>query len=92
MQDKEIYGKAEKRVEAKLEFYKHLAIYIVVNILLIVINLMTSPDYYWFKWPLLGWGIGIVIHALKVIAFSKVSSLKARMIEKEIQKTTKKEE
>lgn len=91
MEKKEIYEKAEKRVEAKLEFYKHLTTYIVVNILLIIINLMTSPQYYWFKWPLMGWGVGVVIHALQVFAFSGESSLKARMIEKEIKKASGRE-
>jgi hypothetical protein len=92
MEDNEIYAKAEKRVEAKLDFYKHLAGYIVVNLLLIVINLLTSPEYYWFKWPLMFWGIAIVIHALQVFAFPKEASLKARMIEKEIKKTSRTEE
>ena len=43
-----------KRVDQKLGFYIHLAIYILVNGLLIAIDLMTSPGTYWFIWPLLG--------------------------------------
>ena len=42
----------------------------VVSILLIAINLNTSSQHLWFKWPLLGWGIGLSFHALGVIVFS----------------------
>jgi 2TM domain len=88
MDEKEIYRKAKRRVEAKLAFYTHLAIYIVVNIFLTLLNLMTSPQHYWFQWPLMGWGIGLVIHAFQVFPISNESSLKSRLIEKEIEKTS----
>ena len=42
MENREAYKRAKKRAEAKLGFYLHLAVYIVVNILLIIINLSTS--------------------------------------------------
>jgi hypothetical protein len=47
-------------------FRLHLIIYAVVNALLIVVNLMTTPDKLWFYWPLLGWGIGLAGHAFGV--------------------------
>ena len=47
-------------------FRYHLIIYAVVNALLIIINLSTTPDKLWFYWPLLGWGIGILAHGLAV--------------------------
>ena len=65
MENQEAYQRAKKRAEAKLGFYLHLAVYIVVNILLIIINLSTSAQYLWFKWPLIGWGIGVFFHALQ---------------------------
>ena len=88
MEKEEAYQKAKKRVEAKIGFYIHLAVYLGVNILLIIINLMTSSQYLWFKWPLIGWGIGVFFHALAVFAFTKGSSIKERMIEKEMEKET----
>ena len=92
MEDKEAYERAAKRVEAKLEFYRHLAIYIAVNILLIIINLVTSTETLWFIWPLLGWGIGIAVHAIQVLIIPSESSLKDRMIEREIEKLSKSED
>ena len=70
MENKEAYKKAEKRVEEKIGFYIHLSIYIAVNILLIIINLFTSSHYLWFKWPLIGWGIGVFFHALGIYFLS----------------------
>ncbi len=56
------YERAKKRAEELKEFYHHLMVYVIVNAFLVVLNLLTSPGYYWFKWPLLGWGIGLTIH------------------------------
>lgn len=86
MQDQEAYEKARKKVEAKIGFYIHLAVYMGVNILLIIINLLTSTQYLWFKWPLIGWGIGLLFHAFGVFAFSRGLSFKDRMIERELRK------
>jgi energy-coupling factor transporter transmembrane protein EcfT len=86
MENQEAYFKAKKRVEAKIGFYIHLAVYIVVNILLIIINLATSTGYLWFKWPLIGWGIGVFFHAMGVFVFSGGSVIKEKMIEKEMKK------
>jgi hypothetical protein len=54
-------------------FLIHFATYLAVNSLLIVINLATTPGKYWFYWPLLGWGLGIVGHAFGVLRHSKQS-------------------
>ena len=86
MENQEAYKKAKKRVEAKIGFFIHLSIYIVINIMLIFINLRTSPQYIWFKWPLIGWGIGVFFHALGVFVFSGRSAITEQMIEKEMKK------
>jgi len=86
MENQEAYQRAKKRVEAKIGFYIHLAVYIAVNVLLIVINLSTSTQYFWFKWPLIGWGIAVFFHALGVFVFSGGAAIKERMIEKEMKK------
>lgn len=88
MENQEAYNRAKERVEAKIGFYIHLAVYVGVNVLLIVINLATSPQYLWFKWPLLGWGIGLLLHGMSIFIFTgrKFEGIKERMIEKEIKK------
>lgn len=90
MEDKAAYNRARKRVEAKLGFYYHLAFYVGVNIVLIIVNLSTASEYLWFKWPLIGWGIGLFFHALNVFVLSSGVPIKERMIEKEMKKASKK--
>lgn len=57
------YERAKKRAEDLKGFYSHLFAYVLVNAFLIIVNHLTSPGYYWFWWPLFGWGIGLAIHA-----------------------------
>jgi hypothetical protein len=91
MEHQEAYEKARKRVEAKIGFYMHLAVYFGVNLLLLIINLLASPHYLWFKWPLMGWGIGLFFHGLGVFASFRGDSIKKQMIEKEMEAMRKRE-
>ena len=68
--EEERYYQAKKRVEEIKGFYGNLIAYVVVNIGLMVLNLLTSPNHLWFFWPMLGWGIGVVFHGLKVFNYS----------------------
>ena len=68
-QEEERYNQAKKRVEEIKGFYGNLISYIAVNTGLLIVNLLTSPNYLWFFWPLLGWGIGVFFHAMKVFNF-----------------------
>lgn len=47
-------------------FYTHLIQYGVVMVLLIGINLWTSPGFFWAIFPAIGWGIGVAVHGLSV--------------------------
>ena len=59
-------------------FAIHFAAYLAVNMMLIVINLVTTPGKYWFYWPLLGWGLGIAGHAYGVLRHSRRPMRRAR--------------
>lgn len=41
----------------------HLFVYLAVNALLIVVNLLYTPSSYWFLFPLIGWGLLLAAHA-----------------------------
>ena len=84
--DQEAYENAKRKVETRMGFYIHLIVYIVVNTLLTIINLIFTADYFWAMWPMIGWGSGLVIHGLFTFVFDPESSLKERLIEKEMQK------
>ena len=65
----EKYDKAKKRVEELKKFYSNLVTYIVVNLVLIIINLVTSPGSLWFYWVTIFWGIALLLHASGVFIF-----------------------
>lgn len=66
----ERYQRAKKQVEEIKGFYGNLLAYIVVNLFLLFINLKYSPEYLWFFWPMLGWGIGVLFHGLKAFNYT----------------------
>src|SRR6478609_1579289 len=65
-EEEDKYLMAKKKVENIKGFYGNLIVFIAVNIVLVIINLSTSPNHLWFYWPLMWWGLGVVFHGLKV--------------------------
>ena len=47
-------------------FYVHLTQYLIVISILAVVNLTSYPNYLWFVWPALGWGLGLLAHGAAV--------------------------
>ncbi|MBD2243750.1 2TM domain-containing protein [Nostoc sp. FACHB-888] len=43
-------------------FGTHFVSFIAVNLFLILLNLITSPSYFWVIFPILGWGLGLFFH------------------------------
>lgn len=69
----EEYKKAYREMEkegAKKGAFIHLAIYIVVNAILIFVDLSSSGEL-WFFWPLIGWGIGVIAHFFSLQSVEK---------------------
>ncbi len=79
----ETQQRAYRRAAAKLGFCIHLVAYLTVNPFLIFINYSTSSQYLWFKWPLFGWGIGLLFHCFFVFAGP---TLMQRFVERELDK------
>ena len=80
------YKMARKRVEAKIGFYIHAGIYVLVNAFLIAINMTSTPSELWFIYPLIGWGIGLLLHLILVFSQFPSGGWKKRMIEKEVER------
>lgn len=47
-------------------FYRDLMSYIVINIMLVIVNLVSSPHHLWFYWVTIFWGLGVFYHAINV--------------------------
>lgn len=86
MDEQTSYQEAKKRVEKIKGFYIHLVCYVLANTFLIAINLLTSSMYLWFIWPLMGWSIGILIHAITVFGGLWGKSWEERKIQEIMEK------
>ena len=64
MTEDERYQRALHRVRELRGFYVHLITYILTNAGLLLIDVLTD-DEWWFYWPLLGWGIAVVAHGIR---------------------------
>jgi len=65
-------------------FYFHLALYGIVITFLAIVNLVTYPHYLWFLWSASGWGIGLLIHGMRV--FDKVPFLNGDWERRQVEK------
>jgi len=54
------------RLKAKQDFRTHLAVYLIVNTMLVVIWAVTGAGFFWPIWSIAGWGIGLAAHAFTV--------------------------
>ncbi len=70
-QESMAYQKAAKRVEELKGFYSNLISYCLIIPFLAFINFYGSPEYLWFFWPMIGWGIGLSFHALGVYGIGR---------------------
>lgn len=85
------YKKAAKKVKAKKEFYNHFATYIVMGVFFFLLNAVTAWGHWWFYWPLLGWGIGILFHYIDAFGLPGIeqvnnSEWEERAIQEELRK------
>lgn len=62
----ESYQRAKNKVEELKGFYGHLIAYIFVNVFLAIVNILTTPNFWWFLFVTFFWGIGLVAHGLSV--------------------------
>lgn len=71
IKDQQKFLRAKERVEDLKKFYNNLMWYLVIIPVLAAINYYTSGfGYMWFLWAALGWGIGLVFHAIKAFRLS----------------------
>jgi len=45
-------------------FDAHFRVFVLVQLMLVAIWALTGLGYFWPVWPLMGWGIGIVVHRI----------------------------
>jgi hypothetical protein len=66
--------RAVKRLKKRRDFYGHVLFYLLVNSFLVVIWAVTSGGgFFWPVFPLVGWGIAVVMNAWDVYVSDEVS-------------------
>lgn len=63
----ELRDRAVKRLKKRRDFYSHLLVYTLVNAFLVVIWALTDVHgFFWPVFPIVGWGIAVVLNAWDV--------------------------
>jgi len=79
------YKIAKKRVKKVRGFYSHFATWLIFGAFFIILNLKTSPFEFWAIYPIMGWGLGVAMHALGVFGLPGLGKdWEERMIDKEM--------
>ncbi|KRC24737.1 hypothetical protein ASE31_19875 [Acidovorax sp. Root217] len=74
---------ARKRAGAKLGWYMHAVLYVVVNLIVFSMSRYGFGNRPWSVYPLLGWGLGLALHGVSVFILGTGSGLRERMVQKE---------
>ena len=58
----DVQKRTRQRARQRFGFQLHFIPYLFVSTLLVIINLSSTPGYFWSIYPILGWGLGVAIH------------------------------
>jgi 2TM domain-containing protein len=81
-------NRVQKRVKKKKGFLTHLGVYVAMAIFFLTINIATFSESgeWWFFFPMIPWGVGLLIHYFSVFGFPGTR----KMVEKwEIEETAR---
>jgi len=81
MPDADLEATARRRAGARMGWYVHAFVYLVVNAVLAALSLSTGRQ--WAIFPALGWGLGLLLHGLGVWLALGGGGLQQRLINQE---------
>ena len=79
MQSQDIERLARKRAAAKMGWFVHATVYVLVNLVLGAAAF--ALGHRWAVFPVLGWGLGVAIHG--AVVFLVTGDLHQRLVERE---------
>jgi hypothetical protein len=62
---------ANKKVTFRFSLKIHIGVFIIVSILLLLINLLSTPNYWWIIYPFFGWLIGVMEHLTAYLVYAR---------------------
>lgn len=78
---------AQRRAKAKLGWYAHASVYLLVNLFLATLSF--SSDRHWALFPALGWGLGLLVHGIAVFVLAGGTDLHERLVQIERERITR---
>ena len=87
------YIEAKRRVRKIRRFYSHFTSWIVFSIFFVFLNITTGGPEFWAIFPIMGWGIGVLFHAISVFGLPGLGrDWEERLIERELERIDREEE
>jgi len=74
---------ARRRAGAKMGWYIHAFVYVLVNLGLVALS--AAKGHTWAMYPLMGWGLGLVIHGAVVWFIAPGGGFYDRLVARERQ-------
>jgi hypothetical protein len=77
--DEVLRQRAIKRLKKRRDFAGHLLVYVLVNTFIVLIWFMSgSNGFFWPVFPIVGWGIGVVMNAWDVYRNDEFDEMQIR--------------
>ena len=74
---------ARRRAGAKLGWYVHATVFVLVNLGMFAFFHLGLTRRPWSMAPVLGWGAGLLLHGISVFILATGSPLRERMLQRE---------
>jgi hypothetical protein len=84
--DHDLEKRARRRAGAKMGWYVHATVFILVNLMLAGISAMSGRA--WVMFPAFGWGLGLAIHGFVVFFITGGGGLHERLLQRERERLT----
>lgn len=88
----EIDKLARKRAGAKMGWYIHAAVYVLVNLFMFALQELGTGGRRWSIYPLLGWGLGLAFHGASVFLIGSGEGFRERLVERERERLRREQE
>lgn len=73
---------ARRRAGAKLGWYMHALVFVLVNTVIFSVSRYGFCSRPWSVYPLLGWDLGLALHGISVFVLGTGVGLRERMVQK----------
>ncbi|MDB5896660.1 MAG: hypothetical protein JWP41_262 [Ramlibacter sp.] len=92
LSDPEIERLARKRAGSKMGWYIHALMFVLVNGLFFAFSRYGFGHRPWSVFPVVGWGVGLVLHGVSVFMIGSGSRFRERLVQRERERLQREQE